>query len=193
MHFKMDVKGKASHAGISYFDGVSAVREAAYKIIGIEKLSRPGGVTFNCGVIKGGDKFNVVPENCSFLIDVRVMSDEDVAFARRSLEEIASHSFVEGSSSVLTESLFRHPMKQTSANRQLAEKISGIYESVGGERLEPSVSGGGSDAAYTVEAGVPTVCAFGVAGEFCHTDREYALLDTLSLRAKTLALLCAGI
>lgn len=46
--------------------------------------------------------------------------------------------------------------------------------------------GGGSDSAYTTAAGVPTICAMGVLGEFNHTAREYAIVDTMFMRAKLL-------
>ena len=39
--------------------------------------------------------------------------------------------------------------------------------------------GGGSDACYFTIAGVPTICAMGVCGQFNHSSKEYALVETL--------------
>ena len=51
--------------------------------------------------------------------------------------------------------------------------------------------GGGSDSAALTMAGVPTVCALGVKGEFNHTVREYAMEDSLFERTKLLiTILC---
>jgi len=38
--------------------------------------------------------------------------------------------------------------------------------------------GGASDAAYITMAEVPCLCSMGVKGEWNHTDREYALVDS---------------
>jgi glutamate carboxypeptidase len=46
--------------------------------------------------------------------------------------------------------------------------------------------GGGSDSAYTVLAGVPTVCAMGVKGGRNHSTEEYAVVETLFERTKLL-------
>ena len=52
--------------------------------------------------------------------------------------------------------------------------------------LKPIESGGGSDSAYTQLAGVPSICAVGATGDFCHTVREYANISSLATRAKLL-------
>ena len=49
-------------------------------------------------------------------------------------------------------------------------------------------SGGGSDSCYTQAAGIPSICGMGACGEFCHTNKEYALIDSISLRLKILTL-----
>lgn len=49
--------------------------------------------------------------------------------------------------------------------------------------------GGGSDSAYTTAAGVPTLCAMGVKGQFNHTVREWAEENSLTERTKLSAVL----
>ena len=49
------------------------------------------------------------------------------------------------------------------------------------------VLGGFSDAAYLSLAGTPVICAFGVQGQWNHTKREYALVETLFQRAVYIA------
>ena len=52
----------------------------------------------------------------------------------------------------------------------------------------PEVSGrplgGGSDAASTTMAGVPTICSCGVRGQWNHTMKEYAVVDSIFDRSK---------
>lgn len=78
-------------------------------------------------------------------------------------------------------------MKTTEAVHQLFDVVKSVYEENGfGTPYEKTV-GGGSDSAYTVFAGVPTVCAMGVKGGRNHSPEEYAVVDTLFERAKLLA------
>ena len=49
-------------------------------------------------------------------------------------------------------------------------------------------SGGGSDSCYTQAAGIPSICGMGACGEFCHTNKEYALIESISTRAKILTI-----
>ena len=55
------------------------------------------------------------------------------------------------------------------------------------EAVEKIALGGSSDAAYLTMAGVPTVCSCGTMGEWNHTVREYAMVDSLYQRAKLFA------
>jgi hypothetical protein len=52
LRVRIHITGKPSHSGIDYFAGVSAVREAAYKIIDLESKSKEGATTYNCGIIE---------------------------------------------------------------------------------------------------------------------------------------------
>jgi glutamate carboxypeptidase len=56
-----------------------------------------------------------------------------------------------------------------------------------GTPYEKLVGGGGADSAYTVIAGVPTVCSMGVKGGRNHSPEEYAIVETLFERSKLLA------
>ena len=47
--------------------------------------------------------------------------------------------------------------------------------------------GGGSDAGFVQRAGTPVVCSIGVQGQFNHSDREYAVVESIFRRAKLLS------
>jgi glutamate carboxypeptidase len=59
--------------------------------------------------------------------------------------------------------------------------------------MKAAAVGGGSDSAYLTKAGIPTLCALGVKGEFNHTVREWAAKDSLVERAKLLTALLTEI
>ena len=187
MRIRIHITGKPSHAGIDYFAGVSAIREAAYKIIELETKSQEGATTYNCGIIQGGDMFNIVPAKCTMSVDVRINSVEDMEAAYKVVQEVTEKSFVEGSKAELELVSRRMPMMRTKETNELFEKLRQVSLANGLGDLVPIESGGGSDSAYTQLAGVPSVCAVGTCGDYCHTVNEYAEIDSLVKRAKLLA------
>jgi glutamate carboxypeptidase len=55
------VNGLASHAGGAHQQGRSAIKELAYKIVEVEKMTDyESGVTVNVGVISGGEARNTI-------------------------------------------------------------------------------------------------------------------------------------
>lgn len=187
MRIRIHITGKPSHAGIDYFAGASAIREAAYKIIELETMSQEGATTYNCGIIQGGELFNIVPAKCTMSVDVRVNSIEDMEVAYQIVKDVAEKSFVEGCKSELELLSRRMPMIRTKETNELFEKLRKVSLKNGLGDLVPIESGGGSDSAYTQLAGVPSVCAVGTYGDYCHTVNEYAEIESLVKRAKLLA------
>ena len=78
-------------------------------------------------------------------------------------------------------------MPKTSANEALFEKMNAIYASCGLPVLKPRHCVGGSDAAYTTQAGIPTVDSLGVDGGKIHSPQEFAYIESLVDCAKRLA------
>jgi glutamate carboxypeptidase len=56
----VNITGKAAHSGMHYAHGRSAIREAAYKILQLEKASDEKRITYNCGKIEGGKAENIL-------------------------------------------------------------------------------------------------------------------------------------
>ena len=187
LRYKLEISGIASHAGIDYFAGASAVREAAHKILALESLSTDGGTTFNCGIINGGQLTNIVPEKCEIFIDVRVKDREAMQEAIKTLEAEAEKVYVSGTKTKLCFISKREPMLKIEDTEKLFLHLKNISDKYSLGNLIPVESGGGSDSAYTQLAGVPSVCAVGATGDFCHTTREYANISSLTTRAKLLS------
>ncbi len=181
------VRGKAAHAGNDYFSGISAVKEAAHKVLAIEALSTPEGATFNCGVIKGGTKANVVPSACQFEVDIRGKTLDALEKAREQVEEIAAYSYVPGSSAKMEIISRRPPMEHLHETDLLFDKVCAASKRYGLESVRPLEKGGGSDSAYLIQVGIPTVCSFGPTGIGEHTVSEQADIPSLQGRAKLLA------
>ncbi len=187
LRYEVTVFGKSAHSGINYFDGINAIYEASHKIIALQKLSRVDGATYSCNIINAGTALNIVPDKCSFQVDIRYEDPKEKEVAKKAIYEIVNTSYIEGSSAEINLLNERDPMPHKEENINLFNKISEIAEKHSLEKLYYYSNGGGSDAAYLSAAGVPVVCGAGTFGEFCHTTKEYGVISSLTSRAKIYA------
>lgn len=190
--YTFKVTGKAAHAGNCY-DGISAIAEASHKILELEKHKDKDGITANCGIISGGTKINTVPEQCLFKVDFRFANEVQLAKIKEIVRKAADTSYIEGTTcEVVLESL-RSAMELTETNIQLLEKANAIFKENQLPTLVCRITGGGSDAAYTTQCGIPTLDSIGVEFENIHSRNECALLASLGESAKRLAVLCCSL
>lgn len=186
--FQLDVEGVAVHAGNEPEKGRSAILEIAHKVIDIQNLTDwKRGTTYNVGTICGGTVVNAVPGHASVQIDVRYLEPSDREIIRGRLQAVTAAQYVTDTKSELTELAGFLPMKRTEAAEQLFAVVKRTYTELGLAEPYVQMVGGGSDSAYTVLAGVPTVCAMGVTGGRNHSPQEYAVVDSLFERAQVLA------
>ncbi len=185
--YTVTVKGKASHAGVDFEAGASAVLELARQIPKIAALTnRKQGITVNPGVISGGTRPNVVAAEARAEVDIRIAKAKDAAAldkkfrALRPIDKRCS-IFVEGG-------LNRPPMERSPAIRGLFEKARECAKELG-TKLEESSTGGGSDGNFTAALGVPTLDGLGGVGEGAHAANESILLDRIADRTALLAML----
>lgn len=189
LKFIFNVTGKAAHASTCY-KGISAVTEAAHKIIELEKLKDKDGITANCGLISGGTKVNTVPEKCSFSVDFRFSNAAELAEAKSIAQRVAYTSYIEGTTCELILVIERDAMELVDRNIKLFEKVNEIFENVNLPKLSILSSGGGSDASYTTKCGIPTLDSIGVEYGDIHSKNEYASISSLTESAKRLAAIC---
>lgn len=186
--FNIEVAGVAAHAGNEPEKGRNAILELAHKIIAIQNLNKNEiGTTFNVGVISGGTVHNAVPANAKIEVDVRYLDPNLLPEIRRQVKEICDVTYIEGTTTTVTDKIGIAPMKTTPEVNALFELITKTYAEMGLGTPYAKTLGGGSDSAYSVMAGVPTICSIGVKGGKNHTKDEYAVVETLFERAKLLA------
>ena len=188
--YRFYVKGKAVHSSDcakAELGAVSAIAEAAYKILELEKLKEPHGITCNCGLIEGGTVPNTVPESCSFVADIRFATAEERERAERIVREVAERSYITGSSCRVEQISYRVAMEPSSKNDALFARMNEIFEEVGLPQLERRHSNGGADSADTTSFGIPSIDCLGTAGGRIHSVEEYGILSSLAESAKRLA------
>lgn len=187
LRYKIDITGIGGHSGIHYFACKNAVAEAAHKIVALEGKSCPGGITYSCNIIHGGTLPNIIPDSCSVTVDVRVPRHAQLEEAETTVRQIAETSFIGSTSATVKRISRRPPMEKNPATMALFENLLAVCHKYGLGSLTPVESGGGSDSCYTQAAGIASICAMGGCGEFCHTNKEYILTESVALRAKILA------
>ncbi len=185
--YSVIVKGKASHAGVDFEAGASAVLELAQQIPKIAAFTNlKQGITVNPGVISGGTRTNVVAAEARVDVDIRIAKTKDAAALDkkfRSLRPIDKRCSLE-----VQGGLNRPPMERSPAIRGLFAKARECARELG-VQLEESSTGGGSDGNFTAALGVPTLDGLGGVGEGAHAANESILLDRIADRTALLAML----
>jgi glutamate carboxypeptidase len=181
------VKGIASHAGVDFQAGASAVLELARQIPKIAAFTNlKQGITVNPGVISGGTRTNVVAAEARVEVDIRIAKIKDAAALDKKFRSL--RPFDKRCSIHVEGGLNRPPMERSPAIRSLFQKARACAKELG-VSLEESATGGGSDGNFTAALGVPTLDGLGGVGEGAHAANESILLDRIADRTALLAML----
>ncbi len=186
LRFRFDITGRAVHSSVCY-EGANAIKEAAYKIIEIEKIKNPDGLTCSVDIIDGGTATNTVAPNCSFVVDVRFSTEKEKNYAEEKLNSIAKTSWVDGCVCEIEKLSERPAMEYSKNNYLLLDRLNEIYKESGLEILEPEANRAGADAAYITKCGIPCIDGMGTAGGNLHSIEEYSALESLKTSAKYMA------
>lgn len=184
--YKFEITGKSAHSCVCD-TGVSAICEAAQKIIRLEQYKDVNSITCNCGIISGGVAENTVPEKCIFTADFRFNNEEQRKEVDKIVNEIAQTSFVEGTSCIVTLASFRCAMYETKENLELFRKIKKIYTENNVEDVDLIYSLGASDTADLTQMGITCLDGFGTEGGNLHGLGEFAYIESLVQSAKRLS------
>lgn len=189
--YTIAVRGRASHAGVDFQAGASAILELSRQInhiAGFTQLSR--GITVNPGVIAGGTRSNVVAAEARAEVDIRIQRLRDAPALDkkfRSLRPFDSRCAIE-----VTGGLNRPPMERSAGITglfRLAQKLARDL----GVTLDESLTGGGSDGNFTAALGIPTLDGLGAVGEGAHAPNESILVDRIADRTALIAKLLAAL
>jgi glutamate carboxypeptidase len=190
--FTVTVRGKASHAGVDFENGASAVVELARQIDRIARFTNLArGITVNPGVIAGGTRSNVVAAEARAEVDIRVVRLRDAEVLERRFR--ALKPFDRRCTLDVSGGLNRPPLERYAGVRQLFRTARKLALELG-IGLEESASGGGSDGNFTAALGVPTLDGLGAVGEGAHAAHESILVNRIADRTALIAkLLLAGL
>ncbi|WP_370136530.1 MULTISPECIES: M20 family metallopeptidase [unclassified Bradyrhizobium] len=181
--FRVFVKGVPAHAGSRPEDGRSAVRELANIILALEGMNDlERGVTVNVGVVRGGTRPNVTPEESYAEVDLRVVSLKDADEFVGKILGLTSKT--DGVTVTVTGELNRPPYEKSNAGASLYEHAKTLATEIGFELIDTH-TGGGSDGNFTA-AHTATLDGLGVDGKGAHTHYEQLYVSSLAPRARLL-------
>ncbi|MGL4734322.1 MAG: M20 family metallopeptidase [Enterovibrio sp.] len=184
--YKLELHGKAAHAGNDPQNGRSAIAELAHWILATTQMNDfEQGTTVNVGVINGGSSVNVVAEYASALIDVRFWDNDEYAKIDAKLNALSQAPFTPDIKVSLTREAYKPAMTPSAQTEQLMS----LVEQAGQELALPitwQAVGGGSDANLCAVLGVPTLDGFGPIGGALHSDAEWLQLDSIEPRVTLL-------
>ena len=183
--YVLKVTGKASHSGLDFEKGQSAIIELSRQILQISKLvDLKKGITLNVGTVQGGTRSNVIPAEASAVLDVRVVRAKDAAVIDRKLRSLKA--FNRKCKLEIKGGVNRPPMERTAGVVSLYEKASAIAKLLGW-KLEEAAVGGSSDGNFTAGLGIPTLDGLGAVGEGAHSTHESILISELPRRTALIA------
>jgi glutamate carboxypeptidase len=183
--FLIKVTGKASHSGLDFEKGRSAILELSHQIQAVSRLTDlKRGITLNVGVIGGGTRTNVVAAEAIAEVDLRIARKSDGPVMERKMK--ALRPINKKCSLKIEGGVNRPPLERTKQVAALFRVAQTIAADLGFPLKEIAV-GGGSDGNFTGGLGIPTLDGLGAVGDGAHAPHEYVEAAELPRRAALLA------
>ena len=189
-------KGKACHAGRPHI-GKNAVEHAAVVINQLkniefqahhdlfeEGLKKP---SLSITMISGGIKENVIPEECTFLIDRRMMPGETEDIIIKEIQAAVKKAHEPGfvdTIRIINNGWNPYVIDQ---NNPLLHKIIESYKIIAKEIPVIRGKGGCTDASHLVDAGIPTIIFGPGSANSSHTANESVEIERIALTTEIIS------
>ena len=178
--YKIAYHGKAGHAGY-LFDGrsLSAVNEMldwaqAYRAL----QSEARGTGVNVGVVRGGEKYNIVPDYAQMSVEIRYETREEHEKTLACTEALKAHAKKTGVGVEFLECSSTPPLVPTEEALAYAQRVQAIAEGLGCP-FQLKKRGGLSDANHIAVHCPVCLDGMGPTGDDDHSDKEYLELSTV--------------
>jgi len=179
--FRVDIAGRASHAGLEPEKGINALIELAAQVQKIVEIAQPEiGTTVTPTIATAGTTENVVPAAAQITVDVRVNVVSEKARVESAFS--ALQPTLAGATISVSGSVNRPPMHESSST-MLYAVAQNVAKGIGIADLQGIAVGGGSDGNFTAAIGVPTLDGLGACGGGAHADTEYIKVSKMGERA----------
>lgn len=185
--YRVEVHGVSAHAGVEPQRGRNAILELSYQVQKMQALNGTiPGTTLSVGIIRGGDRTNVVPDYACCDMDVRVSDPRGLKALEAAMSNVTSQHMLDGTAITLSGGMACMPFERNKRNASLVQFVKEAGSELG-LTIEDVGSGGASDANNTSAVGTPTIDGLGAGGGLAHNPGEYIELDYLPIRIALLA------
>lgn len=191
--FRLTVTGRAAHAGIEPERGANAALAAAHLVVALQALNgRWDGVTVNVGVVRAGQRPNIVCPEAELRLEVRAATAADVRTVRWAIEDAAARPTVPGTTVTVEQLDECPPMEATAATHRMFAVAQQAAAALG-FTLGATATGGVGDANLIAGTGVPVLDGLGPVGGADHSPQEWLDTATVPERIALLASLITAL
>lgn len=191
---RITVKGRSAHGG-NPSAGINAIEKMTRllpQFVNIERQSYPlmGTDTINIGTIRGGEKTNIVPDECSTTIDYRFVKPQTSEDIEANLKNIIAHAIEQDPEIEIKEfTVFeRREPQEISKDNHYLQSLKMLTEKTTGKEtcFDGMLSAG--DSYWTILDNIPVVYYGPGAVSVMHTNKECINIDELKNAASIFAL-----
>jgi acetylornithine deacetylase len=192
--FRCQVRGFETHSALAHL-GVNAIEAAAEMVALLKTMARrrrdagpfdpdytPPYTTIQTGVIQGGTALNIVPKDCSFDFEFRLLPGEDPEAGIGELRDFAEHRLlpemraVRPEAAIEFEELSAFPGLDTADDAEITRLVAAMTGANGTAKVSFGTEGGLFQA-----AGIPTVVCGPGSIEQAHKPDEFIDLEQIAL------------
>ncbi len=185
--YRLDVEGRAAHAGLDPESGVNAAVELVHQLLAVVELAdHARGTTVNPGLLSAGTAVNTVPARATAQIDVRTRTRAEAERVDAGFQALRP---VTAGAALAVELVAAAPPMERSASASLFGRAEGLADRLGLPALTEAAVGGGSDGNLIADLGVPTLDGLGAVGDHAHGRGEYVHIRAMPERAALVAAL----
>jgi glutamate carboxypeptidase len=185
--FRVEVTGRAAHAGLEPENGINATVEAAHQTLAIAALGRADlGTSVTPTVASAGTTVNTVPASAVVNVDVRARTVAEMQRVQSALESLVP--VLPGAGVQVSAVGVREPL-EAAMSEQLFARAAKHAARLGLDALRGVEVGGGSDGNITAAIGTPTLDGLGAVGDNAHAEGEWVSLSAMPERAALVAAL----
>lgn len=183
----LEVGGRSAHAGVEPERGVNAAVVAAGLAVDLAALNgRWADVTVNVGVLRAGERPNVVPDRAQLVVDVRAVARSSYDEVLTAIRSLAEHASVEGASVSVSLQAPAPPWAPSDDSRDVADAARAVASRLGVD-LGLALTGGAADANLLAAEGIAVLDGLGPVGGDDHSPSEWLDLGSVVPRVTLLA------
>ena len=177
---RIQVKGRAAHAGMAPQDGRNAAVELMHQLNALQGVfpTSGSGITVNLTVLRAGERANIIPDQAEATLNVRYRKPEEFETILAKVEAGTHSTQIPDTTVTVAHDPAFPPLTENAQIDALAARARAIYAEIG-KTVELSGNGGASESALAMSVGTPALDGLGYVGGDFHTDHEWIDLNSV--------------